>query len=49
VDQIYLFKYTDRWLRPVGMEMKRMELELLRAIGFLRKTLTYGFPVDMPE
>jgi len=49
VDQIYLFKYRDRWLRPVSMVMKRVELELLRATGFLRKTLIYGFPVEMPE
>jgi hypothetical protein len=39
----------ERWLRPVNMVMKRVELELLRATGFLRKTLIYGFPVEMPE
>jgi len=49
VDQIYLFKCTDRWLRPVSMEMKRVELELLRTIGFSRKNLIYGFPVEMTE
>ena len=46
---IYLFKYKDSWLTPVSMVMKRVELELLRAIGFLWKTLMYGFPVEMPE
>jgi len=49
VDLIYLFKYRDRRLTPVSVVMKRVELELLRPIGFLRKTLIYGFPVEMPE
>ena len=48
-DQIHLFKYGDRCLRPVSMEMNCVEPELLRAIGFLRKTLINGIPVEMPE
>lgn len=49
MDPIYLFKYTDSLLRPVSMEMKRVELELLRSIGFLRTKLIYVFPVEMTE
>jgi hypothetical protein len=39
----------DRWLRPVSMKMKCVELEMLRAIGLLRTKLIYGFSVEMTE